>query len=270
MTALPATSEAQLILALRAAGCVFAEDEAALLIEAAATPEELAQLADRRISGEPLEVILGWAEFRGLRVAIDPGVFVPRHRTGFLVELAVDLAIELALDAPVIVDLCCGSGALGMAFVAAVPGARLWAADIDHCAVSCARRNLDGIGEVLEGDLFDPLPAHLRGTVELLLVNAPYVPSDEVQRMPPEARLHEPLVALDGGSDGLDIHRRVSAQASGWLKPGGTLLIETSDLQQDAAVAIFEGAGLLARVEYSDDYDATIVLGTRPLPTDPR
>ncbi|HEX4442313.1 MAG TPA: putative protein N(5)-glutamine methyltransferase [Galbitalea sp.] len=252
-------TEAELVVALRASGCVFAEDEAALLLAEATTESELERMVDRRITGEPLEVILGWAEFRGIRVGIDPHVFVPRYRTGFLVELA----IALAPPSPTVIDLCCGSGALGMAFAAAVPETRLFAADVESAAVACARRNLAGIGEVFEGDLFAPLPRSLRGEAELLLVNAPYVPTGEIGRMPPEARLYEPLVALDGGGDGLDIHRRVAAEARNWLRPGGTLLIETSDRQRDIAVEIFERNHLMSRVHYSEDYDATVVSGTR-------
>jgi release factor glutamine methyltransferase len=260
MTAQPHT-EAELVVALRSAGCVFAEDEAALLLAESTSEAELARMVERRIAGEPLEVILGWAEFRGIRVGVEAGVFVPRYRTGFLVELA----IALAAPSPTVIDLCCGSGALGMAFAAAVPDTRLFAADIEPAAVACARRNLAGIGDVFEGDLFAPLPRSLKGNAELLIVNAPYVPTDEISRMPPEARLYEPLVALDGGGDGLDIHRRVAAAAHDWLKPGGTLLIETSDRQRDVAARIFEDDGLRPRVDYSEDYEATVVSGTRPL-----
>ena len=262
MTANRARSEAEIVVVLRAAGCVFAEDEAAIILAEASSPVELDDMVRRRVAGDPLEVIVGWAEFCGLRVAIDPGVFVPRHRTEFLVAKAIGLA---APDA-IVVDLCCGSGALGMALKSAVPGVRLAAADIEAAAVACARRNLAGIGEVFEGDLFGPLPHRLRGGVELLLVNAPYVPSAEVERMPPEARLHEPHVALDGGNDGLDVHRRVAAEASDWLAPGGTLLIETSEGQAGEALDILRGNGLDARAEYSEDYDATVVLGSRLAP----
>ena len=260
MTAFPLPrSEAEIVLALRASGSVFAEDEAALLVAESSSSTELDRMVDRRVAGEPLEVILGWAEFCGLRVIIHPGVFVPRHRTEFLVAQAV----PLAAPGVIVVDLCCGSGALGMALEAAVPGVVLLAADIEPIAVECARANLDGIGEVFQGDLFDALPPDLRGTVDLLMVNAPYVPSAAVEWMPPEARLHEPLAALDGGTDGLDIHRRVAAAACEWLAPGGTLLIETGEAQADYAVAIFEHNGLAARVEYSEEYDATVVLGRR-------
>lgn len=260
MTGAEPRSEAEIVGALRSAGCVFAEDEAALILAQADSPAQVDGMVARRVAGEPLEVILGWAEFRGLRVAIGAGVFVPRQRTAFLVELAVARA---RTDA-VVLDLCCGSGALGLAVKTAVPGVRLFAADIEPAAVACAHLNLDTLGDVFEGNLFDPLPSALRGTVDLLLVNAPYVPSSEIERMPPEARDHEPRVALDGGSDGLDIHRRIAEQAPSWLAIGGTLLIEVSRSQVDEAVAIFERNGLRTRVERSEDYDATVVLGTLP------
>ncbi|MGZ3144932.1 putative protein N(5)-glutamine methyltransferase [Lentzea chajnantorensis] len=246
---------------LRAAGCVFAEDEARLLLDAAATPAELDELVRRRVAGEPLEVIVGWAEFRGHRVLVDAGVFVPRQRSVFLVENAVALAGPGA----VVLDLCCGAGALGLAVAAEVEGAQLHAADIEPAAVACARRNLAGRGRVYEGDLFDPVPETLRGTVDVLVVNAPYVPTDEIALMPPEARDHEPLVALDGGSDGVDVHRRVAAAAPGWLAPGGHLLIETSEHQAPLTAAAMTEHGLVARVTTSDDYYCTVVIGTKPV-----
>lgn len=253
-------TEADAVLALRAAGCVFAEDEAALIFAQATSPDEARGMVDRRVAGEPLEVILGWAAFHGQRVIIRPGVFVPRRRTEFL----VDQAIAIARPGSVVVDLCCGSGALGLGVATAVPGVSLTAADIETAAVDCARLNLAGIGAIVEGDLFDPLPADLRGAIDILLVNAPYVPSGEIERMPPEARLHEPRVALDGGDDGLDIHRRVAAAARDWLAPGGVLLIETSESQAEAAEALFASHRLVSGTRYSEDYDATVVTGTRP------
>jgi release factor glutamine methyltransferase len=258
-TPISASAKPDIVRSLRAAGCVFAEDEAALLIEAADSPAELAASVQRRVTGEPLEVILGWAEFAGLRIGIAPGVFVPRRRTEYLVRRA----LKLASPGAVVVDLCCGSGALGAAVAAALPGIRLFASDIEPAAVRCAAKNLEGIGEVFEGDLFDALPASLRGDIEILLVNAPYVPSSEIAGMPPEARVYEPQVALDGGGDGLEIHRRVAVEAPLWLAPGGTLLIEVSAQQSAEAVRIFDNAGLTARVVYSKKRDATVVLGTR-------
>jgi release factor glutamine methyltransferase len=259
MTALAPGADDELVRALRAAGCVFAEEEAALLVEAATSPAELEANLRRRIGGEPLEVILGWAEFAGLRIQVDPGVFVPRRRTEYLVRRA----LRLAHPSSVVVDLCCGTGALGAAMAAGMPGIRLFASDIEPAAVACAHRNLDGIGAVLEGDLFDALPEELRGAIDLLLVNAPYVPTDEIAGMPPEAREYEPLVTLDGGRDGLDVHRRVAEEAPRWLSQGGTLLIETSREQAPLAVALLSGAGLAARAVRSKKRAATVVLGTR-------
>ena len=113
--------DAAIVTVLRAAGCVFAEDEARLLVSEARTPAELAVMVDRRAAGQPLEHVLGWADFCGLRIAVDPGVFVPRRRTEFLVHQAV----AIAPPRPVIVDLCCGSGAVGAALAAALDGAEL-------------------------------------------------------------------------------------------------------------------------------------------------
>ncbi|HEV2783768.1 MAG TPA: putative protein N(5)-glutamine methyltransferase [Actinophytocola sp.] len=241
---------------LRAAGCVFAEEEADLLISAARSPTDLEDLVDRRVAGAPLEQILGWAEFRGLRIAVEPGVFVPRRRTEFLVHQAA----ALARPGAVVVDLCCGSGALGAALAAAVDRLEVHAVDIDPAAVRCARRNLAG-GHVYEGDLYQPLPDTLRGRVDVLVANAPYVPSAEVGLMPPEARLHEPLVALDGGADGLDILRRVVAGAPPWLAPGGHLLVETSTRQAPHLRDAVARAGLTPSVTTSDEHNATVVAG---------
>ncbi len=251
-----------LVTRLRAAGCVFAEDEARLLISAAGTADDLIAMVDRRAAGLPLEHVLGWAEFCGLRIALDEGVFVPRRRTEFLVRQAGALAEPGAL----VVDLCCGSGAVGAALTAATAGAgrvELHAADIDPAAVRCARRNL-AFAEVYQGDLYAALPPTLRGRVDVLVANAPYVPTNAVALMPPEARIHEPRMALDGGSDGLDVVRRVAAAARGWLAPGGSLLVETSERQAANAVEAFTVGGLTARVARSDEMSATVIIGTRP------
>ncbi|OHV32962.1 hypothetical protein BCD49_27900 [Pseudofrankia sp. EUN1h] len=263
---------------LRAAGCVFAEDEAALLLTSADGPADLADMVARRTAGIPLEHILGWAEFCGHRIAVEDGVFVPRHRTEFLVELATGLARQAAaahlaravgpaadLARAVVVDLCCGSGALGLVVARLAAQVELYAADIDPAAARCARRNvaLAG-GQVFEGDLYDPLPADLRGRVDVLIANAPYVPTEEIALMPPEAREYEPLVALDGGPDGLDVLRRVIAGASAWLASGGHLLVETSISQAPVLAGVAGRHGLTARVEGSDDYEATVLIVTRP------
>jgi len=269
---------------LRAAGCVFAEDEARLLIATARTPDELDAMVERRAAGLPLEQVLGWAEFCGLRIAVDPGVFVPRRRTEFLVRQAVLLVRgdsispnppgpliradsippyrpgTLAGPGVIVVDMCCGASAIGAALGAAVDQAEVHAVDIDPAAVRCARRNVPG--HVYQGDLYQPLPARLRGRVGILAANVPYVPTGEIGFLPPEARAHEPLVALDGGPDGLDVLRRVAAGAPGWLAPGGHLLIETSERQAPLAAAAFVASGLTPRTVTSADLNATVVIGT--------
>ena len=241
---------------LRAAGCVFAEEEAALLL-GSASGAELDELVGRRVAGEPLEQVLGWAEFCGLRLVVEAGVFVPRRRTGLLVREAV----AVASPGSVLLDLCCGTGAVGAAVAAAVPGVELHAADVDPAAVRCARQNVRG--PVYRGDLFDALPHQLRGRVDVLVANAPYVPTDAIALMPPEARDHEARAALDGGADGLDLQRRVVAGAEGWLAPGGRLLVETSRQQAPQTLAAFTGAGFRARVVEDEDLAATIVVGRR-------
>jgi release factor glutamine methyltransferase len=241
---------------LRAAGCVFAEEEAALLKAAATTPEDLSALVSRRVAGEPLEQILGWAEFLGRRIALRPGVFVPRRRTQFLAEQA----IAVSPPGSVAVDLCCGSGAIATALAAAGRGLDVYAADIDPVAVACAAANV-GADRVFRGDLFTALPDRIRGRVGTVVANVPYVPTAEIARMPPEARDHEPRTALDGGADGLDVLRRVAAAAPDWLAPGGHLLVEISQHQVAAAVAAFTGHGLTARLERDDELEATVVIG---------
>ncbi|MEV4738812.1 putative protein N(5)-glutamine methyltransferase [Streptomyces sp. NPDC049555] len=250
-----------LITRLRAAGCVFAEDEAALILSTARTPADAEAMAGRRAAGLPLEHVLGWAEFHGLRMAVEAGVFVPRRRTEFLAARAA----ALAAPGSVVLDLCCGTGALGAAVAAAVDGIELHAADIDPAAVRCARRNLAPFGgRVHEGDLYAPLPGSLRGRVDVLIANAPYVPSGEIALLPSEARDHEPLVALDGGSDGLAVQRRVAAAAREWLAPGGHLLVETGARQAALTAALFTAGGLEPSVAVCEERGATVVIGKRP------
>jgi release factor glutamine methyltransferase len=243
---------------------VFAEDEARLLVAAARTGAELDTMVRRRAAGQPLEHILGWAEFCGLRIAVEPGVFVPRRRTEFLVREAAAVA-RRSQARPIVVDLCCGAAAVGAALAAIAGPVELYAADLDPVAVRCARRNLAMAGgRVFAGDLYAPLPPSLRNDVDILVVNAPYVPTRAVDLMPPEARLHEPLVALDGGPDGLDIVRRVVDQAPAWLASGGALLVETSSAQAPSVAEMMRDTGLAPNVSSSDEMDATVVTGTRP------
>lgn len=253
-----------------------------MLVGSAGTPEALADLVARRVEGLPLEHILGWVEFCGLRVAIDPGVFVPRRRTELLARRAAALA-GLARD-PTVVDLACGCGAVGLAVASLIAagdargagtgqrpsagdargagGVTLHAVDIQPAAVACASRNLRPVGgRVYQGDLFAPLPVDLRGRVDVLVANVPYVPSAAVETMPPEARVHEPRVALDGGTDGLDVLRRVAGTARDWLAPGGYVLMEVGEDQLRTALAALASGGLHPSAESDDDLAATIVIG---------
>ena len=244
---------ADIVTILRTAGCVFAEDEARLLTEGAAGPAELADLVRRRVEGRPLEQLLGWAEFAGLRILVEPGVFVPRRRTELLVRAGA------ARRPGTVVELCCGSGAVSAALVAVLGDPVVHAADVDPAAVRCARRNLP-TAHVYEGDLDAPLPAGLAGRVDLLVANAPYVPTGEIALMPSEARDHEPRVALDGGADGLDVARRVMAAAPRWLAPGGAVIVETSRRQASQLAAAAAAAGLEPRVLRDEDLDGTAVI----------
>jgi release factor glutamine methyltransferase len=273
------TDDATVVARLRSAGCVFAEEEAAMLLSSATSSAELDALVARRASGEPIEQVVGWAEFAGLRIVVDRGVFVPRRRSEFLVSVAVGLAGwrpdggEIA----VVVDLCCGTGALGLAVANGLAGwADLHAADLDPAAAACARRNVEPAagghggrqppmarprGHVYVGDLFGALPGELRGRVDILICNAPYVPTREVAFLPAEARDHEPLIALDGGLDGLAILRRAACGAPDWLAPGGVLLVETSDRQAPEMTEAMAAAGLSPAIHTDEDWGATVVTG---------
>ncbi|WP_304455147.1 putative protein N(5)-glutamine methyltransferase [Nocardiopsis sp. YSL2] len=242
---------------LRRAGCVFAEDEAALITATARTPGDIDRMARHRCAGVPLQHALGWAEFCGLRLRVDPGVFVPRPRSEFLARQAAALSPPTGLA----VDLCCGTGALGAALTHHHPALELHAADIDPASLACARHNLPR-AHLHQGDLFDALPDHLAHSIDILLANVPYVPSGHIPLLPSEARDHEQHRALDGGHDGLDLLRRVSDQAPHWLAPGGHLLVEVSQDQAPAARDAFTRAGLTCRVDHCPEQEATVITGT--------
>jgi release factor glutamine methyltransferase len=244
---------------LRAAGCVFAEEEIALLRAEAPDAATLERWVGRREAGEPLEVIVGWAELDGVRVGVTPGVFVPRRRTAMLAREVVRHVA--GRRRPVVVDLCCGTGAVGLVVASQVPGLTLHAVDLDPAAVACAAANLGDRGTVHHGDLDAPLPAALRGTVDALVANAPYVPTDAIATMPPEARDHEAAIALDGGADGLDVLRRVVTLAPLWLAPDGILVVEVGDSQVPALTDTARAAGLDVSVVRDNDLGGTALVG---------
>jgi release factor glutamine methyltransferase len=223
-----------------------------------------------------LEYVVGWVDFAGIRVALDPGVFIPRQRTALLVDVAsaalvsrLSPAVARRRRAPaapqpaaVVVDLCCGSGALGVALAHRHPGIELHAADLDPVAVACARRNLEPIGgTVHHGNLDAPLPDRLRGRVDVVVANVPYVPTSAIALMPPESREHEPRSTVDGGADGLDVVRRLAELAPRWLAPGGWVFVEAGTDQTAPAADAFSGVGLATRVHRDPERASSVVSG---------
>jgi release factor glutamine methyltransferase len=203
----------------------------------------VAELAARRAAGEPLQYLLGWAPFGPLKLAVGPGVFVPRPETEVLADLAAG-RLRRAGPGAIAVDLCTGSGAVACYLATQVRGSRVLATEIDRGALAWARRNAGPAGvELRAGDLDGPLPRNLRGEVAVLSANVPYIPSGAIAALPADVRLHEPRAALDGGPDGLDVLRRVAGLAPGWLAPDGWILCEIGEEQGAAAAALFDRAG---------------------------
>ncbi|MGN0063514.1 MAG: methyltransferase, partial [Nocardioides sp.] len=161
-----------------------------------------------------------------------------------------------------LLDLCCGAAPVPAVVLDQLPGTEVLACDVDPAATAAAALTLAGhpSAAVLTGDLFAPVPAHWRGTVDVVSANAPYVPSRALATMPAEARLHEPVRALDGGADGLAVHRRIAEQVSGWLAPDGVLLVELAPDQLDEAAAMYAAHGLLATVHTDPALDATALV----------
>lgn len=252
---------------LAEAGCVYAEEEAAILTEAAATVEELDAMVSRRETGQPLEHVVGWVDFRGVRFAVDEAVFVPRARSGLLVDEAASLI--RCLSGPgadvTVVDLCCGVGAIGGALAAELPQVDLHAVDIDPRAVACAERNLARWGAAVHhGDLFRALPRRLRRRTDVVAASPPYVPTREIRLLASEAREFEPAIALDGGADGVDLVRRIAREARAWLSPEGCLALEVGESQTDRVAGLLDDLGYLTRAVASEEYGSAVVVGRRP------
>ncbi|WP_401000503.1 N5-glutamine methyltransferase family protein [Agromyces sp. GXQ0307] len=232
---------------LRESGSVFAEDEAAILAEAAADDAELELFVRRRMAGEPLEPIAGWVRFGRLRLAVGADVFVPRQRSLRLARLAVRRA--RSTHAPVVLEAYCGVAPLASTVVASVPGVEVHAADRDARALDIARRNLPAGAGVHVANGLDGLPAGLRNRLTTIAAVPPYVPESDVRLMPREAREHEPAAALiGGGPDGLGHARRLIGTARPWMARGGAVLVELHAAQLPIAVAEARRAGWHARV----------------------
>lgn len=234
---------------------MWAEEEAAVLLATGLRGAALEGLLARRLAGEPLETVVGRVRFLGRDLVVAPGVFVPRRRTEHLARLAAAYAGK----GRVLVELCCGVAPVA----AVVAEGDVHAADLSPEALLCAGVNAPHAALHL-GDLYAALPARLRGRVDVLAANAPYVPTARIPLMPPEARDHEPWVALDGGPDGVDVHRRVASGALEWLAPGGVLLVETSPEQQGLTTGLLEAAGLRADVSVDEETGGCVARGVRP------
>jgi release factor glutamine methyltransferase len=229
---------AEVVDALAHAGCVAPESEADAMLRAWSDGVgDLGELVARRCDGEPLAWIVGSVEFLGLRLRIDPGVFVPRPHT----ELLAARAIEVTPPDGTAIDLCTGCGAVAAAIRAARPRATVLATDIDPAAVACARRN--GVPALL-GDLDEPLPASLDGRADVITAVVPYVPSEELHLLPRDVVAHEPRSVLDGGPGGTTVLRRAAAVAARRLRPGGTVLLELGGDQAAAISETLEDLGL--------------------------
>ncbi|MGO2747835.1 peptide chain release factor N(5)-glutamine methyltransferase [Microbacterium sp.] len=206
----------------------------------------------RRAAREPLQHLTGVAPFRHLELAVGPGVFVPRPETEIVAQFAIDALLMDADPAPIGVDLCTGSGAIGLAMATEVPHARIFAVELSSQAHAWAARNTADAANLtlVLGDLADTLQ-ELDGTAAVVISNPPYVPDDAIPR-DPEVRLHDPSLALYGGSDGLDVVRILSQRAIRLLRPGGLLVIEHGELQGADIRALLAADGWRAPTTHPD------------------
>ena len=208
-------------------------------------------LVARRVAREPLQHLTGRAFFRHVELAVGPGVFVPRPET----ELLVGWGLEriAGLEAPVVLDLGTGSGAIARAVADEAPHARVHAVELDEAAHAWAARNLDGTGvELRHGDLSDAFE-DLAGRVDLVLSNPPYIPWEAWESVATEARDHDPHLALFSGDDGLDAVRVLARRAAVLLRPGGWLGVEHADAQGEAVPAVLAATGAWSQVRDHDD-----------------
>jgi release factor glutamine methyltransferase len=234
------TSEERMrvVSALAEGGCVASAEEAdALFLAADEGVGPIEELVARRLGGEPLAWVTGWVFFCGVRVQVNPGVFVPRPHTQPMAQRAVSLLPAFGIA----VDLCTGSGAVAAVLGSADPHATVVGTDIDPVAVACARRN--GV-QALAGDLDEPLPPSLRGRVDVMTAVVPYVPTEELPFLPRDVLANEPRTALDGGPRGIAVLVRAAEAAARWLRPGGSVLLELGGDQAGEVATALEDVGL--------------------------
>ena len=199
------------------------------------SPAESSSLRDgvsRRATGEPLQYVTGEVAFRHLVLTVKRGVLIPRPETEVLVGEA--LRVLEGVEAPLVADPCTGSGAVALSIAYEHPGAHVWATDLAPLAVEAAIDNAGRLGlsdavDVAVGDLLSPLPERLRGRIDVVVSNPPYIPTSDLSSLPAEVAGFEPVLALDGGQDGLEVFRRLATDALEWLTEGGSLLVELDE-----------------------------------------
>jgi release factor glutamine methyltransferase len=245
--------------ALADGGCVASGAEAdALLRGSSEGVGPIEELVARRLRGEPLTWITGSVRFCGVRVRVDPGVFVPRPHTEAMARRAVSLLPAVGIA----VDLCTGSGAVAAVLGAARPRAAVTATDVDPVAVACARRN--GVRALL-GNLDEPLPQSLRGRVGVMTAVVPYVPTEELHLLPRDVLANEPRHALDGGPHGTTVLVGAAEAAARWLRPGGSVLLEIGGDQAGEMASTLADVGLSEiRVHRDGDGDDRAIEARRP------
>ena len=218
-------------------------------------------LIDRRAAGEPLQYILGSQEFMGLNFAVNPSVLIPRQDTETLVELALKRAGEKKRSLSIL-DMCCGSGAIAVSMAHFLPKAKITACDISPEALEVARGNaarngLNGRIEFRESDLFfmtkRKKTVRIKDSFDMILSNPPYIPTQDIDTLQTEVRDHEPIKALDGGSDGLDFYQRIAEDAFGSLKKDGLMFLEIGCDQAEAVTSLLSGAGYYSEIEVHKD-----------------
>ena len=187
---------------------------------------------ERRAAGEPLQYVTGEVPFRHLVLRVRPGVFIPRPETEVLVDVALEYLDRCGVAAPAVLDLCTGSGAVAVSIAHERPSAHVHATEIVPATAEQARENAERANvsdrvTILTGDLFAPLPVELRGTLDIVVANPPYIPTADLADLPSEVAGFEPRIALDGGADGLDVVRRIAEESAAWLRPGGVVVMET-------------------------------------------
>jgi release factor glutamine methyltransferase len=202
------------------------------------------ELVSKRAQRFPLQHLTGYAYFRALELKVGPGVFVPRFETEVVTQIAVDALRAIPSEEPIAVDLATGSGAIALSLATEVPNAKIYAVELSADALVFTRENFARYApnaELRQGDLADAF-VDLDGQVDVLISNPPYIP-DEMIPIYPEVHLHDPSLALYGGTDGLDLIRKVDASARRLLRPGGSLIIEHADMQGKAVQELLLASG---------------------------